>query len=128
MVLNTLFCLFCCLLANFFVSIPAYLEHFNPTYYYTVLLGVMKEAVVVAAALGNPKSLFRTPNTLYQTDADEFNRYVVCSALSCGMCVSSVCILCGYVYVCMYVFMYVCICVYMRMWFWYWWMCVINKL
>jgi HrpA-like RNA helicase len=41
---------------------------------YAVLLGVAREAVIVAAALGNPKSLFRTPNQLLQTDVDEFNR------------------------------------------------------
>jgi HrpA-like RNA helicase len=43
---------------------------------YAVLLGVAREAVVIAAALGNPKSPFRTPNQLLQTDPDEFNRCV----------------------------------------------------
>ena len=43
---------------------------------YAVLLGVAREAVVVAAALGSAKSPFRTPNQLVQTDADEFNRLV----------------------------------------------------
>jgi hypothetical protein len=41
---------------------------------YAVLLGVAREAVVVAAALGSAKSLFRAPNQLMQTDVDEFNR------------------------------------------------------
>lgn len=42
---------------------------------YAVLLGVAREAVVVAAALSSGKSVFRTPNQLLQTDIDEFNRY-----------------------------------------------------
>jgi hypothetical protein len=41
---------------------------------YAVLLGVAREAVIVAAALGSAKSLFRAPNQLLQTDVDEFNR------------------------------------------------------
>ena len=41
---------------------------------FAVLLGVVREAAVVAAALGQPKGLFRTPSTLAQTDVDEFNR------------------------------------------------------
>lgn len=43
---------------------------------YAVLLGVPREAVIIAAALGNPRSPFRTPNLLVQTDTDEINRYV----------------------------------------------------
>ena len=56
---------------------------------YAVLLGVPREAAIIAAALGNPKSPFRTPNQMIQTDPDEFNRldvliylfiiFIVCS-------------------------------------------------
>ena len=42
---------------------------------YAVLLGVAREAVVISAALGNPKSPFRTPNQMLQPSPDEFNRY-----------------------------------------------------
>lgn len=44
---------------------------------YAVLLGVSREAVIIAAALGNPRSPFRTPSQLLQTDPDEYNRYDV---------------------------------------------------
>lgn len=40
----------------------------------SVLLGVCREAVVVTAALGLTRGLFRTPSTLTQSDTDEFNR------------------------------------------------------
>lgn len=52
---------------------------------YAVLLGVPREAVIIAAALGNPRSPFRTPNLLVQSEPDEFNRYCASCSLEYRM-------------------------------------------